>query len=244
MSPKGDSGQLRDVDWANQLFVTQIYDAHWNPDGMVDDASSNNCGPTCFAMLLDERGALPAKLTAEMAIDHSRAMMYPGYPQIDASQLPDDASLYEDGGLIFVDDDTHPVYFDQVEAAASIAQGIYNGGGEPVFGYSSSELDALLEVGGAAIAHGHITEQWRGRFPGDYGVSNSGPIPHFVLVLRASESGQVLVCDPMHKGGAVSIARADLQAFFQSPVNPYESATRVLGWQDAPGEDSPDAERE
>ena len=159
MSSKADSGQLRDVDWADQFFVTQIYDAHWNSDGMANDASSNGCGPTSFAMLLAERGALPAKLTAEMAIDHARAMMYPDYPQIDASNLPEGASLYEDGGLVFVDDDTHPVYLDLVDAAASIAQGIYNGGGAPVFGHSSGELDALLGVFGAVIAHGHITEQ-------------------------------------------------------------------------------------
>jgi hypothetical protein len=230
-APKADSGQARDVDWANQLFVTQIYDEQWNPDAQVSDEASNNCGPTSFAMLLAERGALPPKLTPEMSIDHARALMYPSYPELDASALPEAAEVYEDGGLLFVDDDSQPVFFDLVDDAASIAQGIQNVGGETVFGYDSSELDELLETHGALIAHGHITDSWRDRFPDDYGVSNPGSIPHFILVLRASESEQVLVCDPMHKGGAVSMPRAHLQTFFQSPVNAYESSTRVVAWQ-------------
>ena len=231
--PKADSAQVRDVDWANQFFVTQIFDSRWNPDAVVSDASSNNCGPTSFAMLLSERGALPADITAEMAIDHARALMYPDYPKVDPALLPEGATVYVEGELICVDDDTHPVFFEPVDSEASIGQGILNIGGEPGFGYSSSELDELLETTGAVIAHGHITEQWRGRFSGEYGASDPGAISHFILLLRASDPDQLLVCDPMHKGGAVSMSRAQVQTFFQSPINPYESSTRVVAWQEA-----------
>ena len=31
------SEQLSDVEWANQFFVTQVYDARWNPDGVEND---------------------------------------------------------------------------------------------------------------------------------------------------------------------------------------------------------------
>jgi hypothetical protein len=164
---KADRGDLADIERADQFFLTQIYDEQWNPDGMENDTESNNCGPASFAMVMAERGVLPADLKAEMAIDHARAVMYPSYPKIDASVLPQNATVYEEQGLVFVDDDTHPVYLDKVEGAASIAQGIEHMGGEPVFGYSWSELDSLLETNGAVIAHGHITTSWRDRFPGD-----------------------------------------------------------------------------
>jgi hypothetical protein len=196
---KADRGELTDVEWANQFFLTQIYDKRWNPDGMENDVESNNCGPASFAMVMAERGILPAGLKGEMAIDHARATMYPSYPDIDATELPDDAAVYEDEGLVFVDDDTHPVYFDKVEGAASVAQGIEQSGGEAVFGNSWAELDALLAAHGAVIAHGHITSSWRDRFPGDYGSFGDGSIPHFIAVLRATAEGKVVVCAPCTK---------------------------------------------
>lgn len=231
--PKADMGQTTDVDWANGLFMTQIYDDRWNPDGSVSDVDSNNCGPTSFAMLMSARGVLPAKLTPEMAIDHARAVMYRDYPEIDLSHLPESAHLYEEQGVVFVDDDTHPVYLDMVDGAASISQGIYNGGGEPRFGYSWSDLNALLETSGAVIAHGHITGDWQGRFSGEYGSVGPGAIPHFILLFASSEDGQVIVCDPMHRGGPVSMTQVELQAFFHSPVNPYETTIRVVAWEEA-----------
>jgi hypothetical protein len=90
--------------------------------------------------------------------------MYPGYPQIDAAKLPEGSKVFRNQDLLLIDDDTHPVYFDKVEGAASIAQGIEQSGGKPVFGSSWSELDNLLEANGGVIAHGHITERWRNRF--------------------------------------------------------------------------------
>jgi hypothetical protein len=43
-SSKADWGEVPDVDWANQFFLTQLYDPQWNPTGVVDDTESNNCG--------------------------------------------------------------------------------------------------------------------------------------------------------------------------------------------------------
>jgi len=229
---KADQGQLPDVEWANQFFLTQIYDKRWNPDGVENDTSSNNCGPASLAMLMSERDTLPADLTPEMAIDHARAVMHPDYPAIDDSQMGDDASVYEDQGLIFVDDDTQPVYFDWVEDAASLPQGIEYGGGKPVFGYSWSELDTLLEDNGAVIAYGHITEDWRQRFDGEYGAFGEGGIPHFIVLFQATTTGDVIVCDPMHKGGAVVMIRSNLQTFFKSPVNVFETSIRLVAWEE------------
>jgi len=228
---KADRSELSDVDWANQFFLTQVHDAQWNPDGMENDTESNNCGPASFAMLMTERGELPDTLKAEMAIDHARAMMYPDYPNINAASLPENASMYEDQDLVFVDDDTRPVFFDWVPDAASIPQGIKHGGGVPVFGYSWGDLDALLDTTGAVIAHGHITNSWRGRFDGEYGNVGEGAIPHFIAVFRAATAGQVIVCDPMHRGGAVLMPRTGLQTFFKSPVNAYDTSIRIVAWE-------------
>ena len=229
---KADWGQVPDIDWANQFFITQIHDARWNPNGMESDSSSNNCGPASLAMLMSARDTLPTDLTPKMAIDHARALMYPGYPAIDASTLSGDATMYEEQGLVFVDDDTQPVYFDWVEDAASIPQGIEHGGGEPVFGYSWGELDTFLEDNGAVIAHGHITEDWRKRFDGEYGVTGEGSISHFIVLFPATTTDDVIVCDPMHKGGAVVMARSNLQTFFKSPVNVFETSIRLLAWEE------------
>jgi hypothetical protein len=116
--------------------------------------------------------------------------------------------------------------------AASIAQGIEHGGGESVFGYSLREIDVLLETNGAVIAHGHITESWRSRFNGEYAQVGEGAIPHFIALFRASTEGDVIVSDPMHRGGAVVMSRDALKAFFGSPVNVYDTAIRVVSWAD------------
>ena len=231
--PKADRGQFTDIEWANQFFVTQIHDDRFNPDGIEVDADSNNCGPASLAMLMGQQGAGPSNLAAEMSIDHARAMMYRGYPDIDPSSLSEGATMYLSEGVVLVDDDTHPVFFDLVDDAPSIAQGIRSGGATPVFGYSWSEIDALLEATGAVIAHGHITEAWRGHFSGDYGASSPGAVSHFVAIFPASSMGQFIVCDPMHRGGSVLMSRSELGAFFRSPVNEYETTIRVVAWEEA-----------
>ena len=230
----GDEAELSDVDWANQFFITQIQDPRWNPSGSTSDTESNNCGPASLAMLMAAEGVLPAGLPAEMAIDHARATMYPSYPEIDVSELPEGASLYEGEGLVLVDDDGHPVYFDLVEAAPSLPQGISQAGSEPVFGYSWNQLRTLVQSRGAVIAHGHITEAWIDRFSGEYGAVGAGPVPHFIAVFPASAEGQFVVSDPMHRGGAMVMSQGELQAFFKSPVNDYETTIRVVTWDDPP----------
>ena len=135
--------QLSDVAWANRFFMTQIFDARWNPDGMTKDTESNNCGPASLAMVMTARGDLSVDLNAEVAIDHTRAMMTPSYPRLDASELLDGAHLYADQALACVDDDTRPVYFDDVQRHASIPHGIEQGGGEAVYGYSWEAMDTL-----------------------------------------------------------------------------------------------------
>ncbi|MGB0591865.1 MAG: hypothetical protein ACPGU1_19470 [Myxococcota bacterium] len=234
-SGKGDLAEVRDADWANGFFLTQIYDAEWNPEGVVDDIASNNCGPASLAMLMAERGGAPA-LEPEQAIDHARALMYPGYPEIDPALLAEEATLYVEGALTFVDDDAHPVYLEPEDASPSLHQGIVNSGGNPVLGSSWGELDALLEAHGGVIAYGHITEGWRSRFSEDYGTSNEGAVPHFIALFPASELGQFIVCDPMHRGGAVMMDQATLGAFFQSPVNVYDTTIRLIAWE-APTEE-------
>ncbi len=175
-----------DIEWASQFFVTQIYDAQWNPDGVSNDAESNNCGPASLAMLMKARGGLPADLNAEAAIDHARAMMHPIYPGVDAASVSEDAHIYGEQGLVCIDDDSRPVYFDDVDYAASIPRGIEHGGGEPVYGYSWSAIDTLLNDEGAVIAHGHITQRWRDRFDGEYGTVGNEAIPHFIGLFRAT----------------------------------------------------------
>jgi len=234
---KADWGELPDAEWANQFFMTQIYDAEWNPDGVTNDAASNNCGPASLAMLMAERGPATAALRAEQAIDHARAMMYPSYPEIDEFELAEGAFLYEDEGLVFVDDDTNPVYFDRMETEPSLPQGIENGGATAVFGASWDDLDGLLDAHRAVIAYGHITQDWRDRFPGDYGEFDFGAVPHFIAVFPSTMQERFIVCDPMHRGGAVVMAQTDLQAFFQSPVSVYDTTIRLVAWE---GPDEPD----
>ncbi len=226
---------LSDVDWANQFFMTQIHDPRWNPSGRISDTKSSNCGPASLAMLLSAEGVLPAGMEAAAAIGHARATMYPDYPEIDASNLPEGASLYKDDGLVLVNDNDHAVYFDQVEDKPSLAQGISHTGAKPVFGYSWSEVDTLVRSHGAVIAHGHITEQWIERFPGEYGSVSAGAVSHFIAVFPASTEGDFVVSDPMHKGGAVLMSQGDLQTFFKSPINEYDTAIRVVTWDESPG---------
>jgi len=231
----GDVVELSDVDWANQFFVTQIHDPRWNPSGSISDTESNNCGPASLAMLMAAEGVMPQGLEAEMAIDHARATMYPGYPAIDASELPEGASVYEDEGLVLVDDDGHPVYFDLMEDEPSLPQGISHAGASPVFGYSWNHLDTLVRSRGAVIAHGHISEAWVQRFSGEYGAVGAETVPHFIAVFPASTEGAFVVSDPMHRGGAVLMSQGDLQSFFKSPINEYETVIRVVTWNDPPG---------
>ena len=185
-------------------------------------------------MLMRESSVSPEALTAQMAIDHARALMYPDYPEVDPSDLPDGATLYVDAGTVFVQDNTRPVYFDLMEELPSIPQGIVNGGGAPVFGYSWDDLEMFLETHGSVIAYGHITEDWNARFSGDYGTFDSGAVPHFIALFPASLTGDYIVCDPMHRGGAVVMTRNELQTFFKSPVNVYETTIRLVAWQRAP----------
>ncbi|MDP6942583.1 MAG: hypothetical protein QF464_00410, partial [Myxococcota bacterium] len=186
-----------------------------------------------LAMLMAERGTTPAGLDAEMAIDHARAMMYPGYPDIDTLLLPEGALLYEDQGLVFVDDDSHSVYFDLMAYDPSVPQGIAHQGGEAVFGYTWDALDTLLEAHGAVIAHGHITDTWRERFTGEYGSSVDGAVSHFIAVFVSTVADSYVVCDPMHRGGAVLMTQGELQAFFQSPVSVYDTTIRLVAWEGA-----------
>jgi len=157
-------------------------------------------------------------------------MMDPSYPRLDVARQMEDAHIYADQALVCVDDDTHPVFFDNVANAGSVAEGIEHSGGTPVFGYSWNAMDALLNNEGAVIAYGHITQDWRNRFDGEYGTVGNGPSPHFIGVFPASTDGDVIVCDPMHRGGAVVMSRGELQTFFKSPVNVYDTTVRVVAW--------------
>jgi hypothetical protein len=231
----GDTAELSDVDWANQFFITQVYDPHWNPSGSMSDTESNNCGPASLAMLMAAEGITPAGLDAEMAIDHARATMYPSYPMIDASELPQGASLYEDDGIVLIDDDRHPVYFNLMESEPSLSQGLSAAAASPVYGSSWNHIETLVQTRGALIAHGHITQAWTDRFPGEYGSVNAGAVPHFIAVFPASNEGHFVVGDPMHRGGAVLMSQGDLQTFFKSPVNEYETTIRVVTWDESPG---------
>ena len=103
-----------------------------------------------------------------------------------------------------------------------------------MFGSSWSDVYTLLETNEGIIAHGHITEAWRNRFTGDYGTFDSGPIPHFIAIFLSSTAGHFVVCDPMHLGGPVVMTQSELQSFFKSPVNVYETSLRVVAWTEAP----------
>ena len=227
---KGDHGDMTDQEWANQFFISQIYDTHWNPNGSVSDLGSNSCGPASLAMVMRERGLMPEDLGAQEAIDHARALMYPTYPEIDEDQLPEGALLYEQGEYTFVADDDHSVFFDLMDEDASVPQGIAHAGAEPTFGYSWSELDEILGSGAAVIAYGHITEDWRARFSGEYGDFEDGAVPHFLALFAASNGDEYIVCDPMHLGGAMVMVRTELQTFFKSPVSEFDTSLRFIGW--------------
>jgi hypothetical protein len=228
--PKADRAQMTDVDWANSFFLTQIYDPRWNPTGTETDTESNNCGPASLAMVMAQRGVGPEGLDPATAMDHARAMMYAAYPDIESDDLPEGASLYVDNKQACVSDDGRPVYFDELANEPSMAQGILNGGARPEFGYSWEELHTLLDAHEGVIAYGRITEDWRRRFPGQYGAFASGSIPHFIAVFLASTTGDFVVCDPMHLGGAVVMTKSELRTFFKSPVNVFETSLRVIAW--------------
>ena len=158
------------------------------------------------------------------------AAFTPQPAHIDERLLSDEAWLYEWEGVVFVDDDTHPVYFDAMEDAPSIAQGITALGAEPKLGASWTDLDMMLQDNSSVIAYGHITETWRDRFPGEYGDVDEGPIAHFIALFPSTLEDSVIVCDPMHRGGAVVMAQADLQSFFQSPINAFDTTIRLMAW--------------
>lgn len=227
---KSDQGLQNDADWANQFFLTQIQDERWNPDGIENDLDSNSCGPASFVMLMRERETFPPQLSPQMAIDHARAWMYPDYPEVNPDGLPDGAMLYQAEELVFVEDNTRPVFFDLVDDAPSLPQGVIHGGHNPIFGYSWNELDSFLGTHGSVIAYGHITESWRQRFEGEYGAFGSGAIPHFIAIFPTDDAEGYVVCDPMHKGGAVVMPQGHLQSFFKSPVNVYDTTLRFISW--------------
>ena len=227
---KSDRGDLSDVEWANQFFLTQIYDERFNPDGLNIDTESNNCGPASLAMLMSQRGEFSSNFAPEVAIDHARAMMYMDYPDIDPATLSEEATLYMKDDLILVDDDTQPVFFEAMTDAPSVAQGLTSGGANPVFGSSWAELNKWLQASGAVIAHGYITESWRAQFSDLYGASNSGAVSHFITIFESTSPEQFIVCDPMHRGGAVLMTRSELGRFFRSPVNVFDSTIRIVAW--------------
>ena len=121
---KADRSELSDIEWANQFFLTQIFDQRFNPDGLENDTDSNNCGPASLAMLMSLREEESSNLMPEVAIDHARAMMYMSYPDIDPTTLSEEATLYTRDGIVAVDDDTQPVFFETMAGSSSVAQGI------------------------------------------------------------------------------------------------------------------------
>ena len=62
-SHKSDHGELSDVQWANQVFLTQIYHSQWNPDGAKTHTDSNSCGPASLAMLMQILEQAPESLS-------------------------------------------------------------------------------------------------------------------------------------------------------------------------------------
>lgn len=227
---KADRAGMSEIEWANQFFLTQIYDERFNPDGIEVDTDSNNCGPASLAMLMNQRDGKPLSISPEVAIDHARAMMHLGYPNIDPTTLSEKATLYMRDNLVLVDDDTQPVFFDKMAHAPSVAQGIISSGSHPLFAYSWNGLNELLNMTGAIIAHGFITEDWRAQFSSHYGQINPGAIPHFIAILSSTSPNQFIVCDPMHRRGAVLMTRSELMVFFRSPINVFDSTIKVVTW--------------
>ena len=152
-SAKADQAQATELEWANQFFLTQVYDARWNPAGLESDLDSNNCGPASFSMVMRSRGFFPPEWPAELTIDHARALMYPTYPDIDPATLPEGIAPSLEEGLVVVDDDTHPVYFDRLDNAPSIPEGLLHAGLTPLYGATWTELDSFLETGNLPGLH-------------------------------------------------------------------------------------------
>lgn len=228
--PKADQPYTTAVEWANTFFLTQVYDARWNATGVPSDTESNNCGPASFAMVMSQRGIRPEGLSQSAAIDHARALMYTAYPEIDDTMLSEGARQYTSQGQLCINDDHQSVYFDTNDTAPSIAQGIENVGGAAVFGYSWSDIRQLLDQSESLIAYGHITDDWRRRFPSQYGQYLQGGIPHFIAVFSTSNPENFIVCDPMHLGGPIIMTQNQLQTFFKSPINVFETSIRVIAW--------------
>ena len=65
----------------------------------------------CVPMII-EAGAFPSGKPCHVVQTSSVAglipMMYPDYPEIGATSLSEDATLYEEEGLVLVDDDGNP----------------------------------------------------------------------------------------------------------------------------------------
>jgi hypothetical protein len=230
LSPPKSDRDTTIIEQGNAFFITQIYDQQWNPTGSQKDLKSNNCGPTSFAMLMAQRSLTSKELTPSAAIDHARAMMYPTYPNIKETELSQGAYQYMSGVHLCINDNHQSVYFDITESEPSIAQGIRTIGGNPIFGYTWKDIRQLLTSNGSLIAHGYITDEWRQRFPGTYGHYTSGSIPHFIAIFSTSSLDSFLVCDPMHLGGPVLMTQNQLQTFFKSPINVFETTIRVITW--------------
>lgn len=231
---KADQPYETAVEWASTFFLTQVYDDRWNPTGSSSDTDSNNCGPASFAMVMGQRTIRPVDLSQSEAIDHARALMYASYPDIDDAVLSDAARQYTSHGQLCVSDEYESVYFDTNDTAPSIAQGIENAGGVAVFGYDWSDIHQLLDQSESLIAHGHITDAWRRRFPGEYGQYAQGGVPHFIALFSTSSPENFVVCDPMHLDGPVIMNHTQLQTFFKSPINVFETSIRVIAWSHAP----------
>ena len=184
-------------------------------------------------MVMSQRNLRPNGLSSSEAIDHARALMYAAYPHIDDSLLAHDAVQYMSNNHVCINDAQQSVYFDLNGTAPSIAQGIQNTGSQAVFGYSWNDIRDILEQSESLIAHGHITDDWRRRFPGEYGQYVQGGVPHFIAVFPTSNPDNFLVCDPMHLGGPIIMAQNELQSFFKSPLNVFETTIRVIGYPDS-----------
>ena len=231
--PKSDSPYATAIEWASTFYLTQIYDDRWNPAGSSSDMESNNCGPASLAMVMGQRNLRPSELSSSEAIDHARALMYAAYPHIDADILSLDAVHYVIDNYVCINDNQQSVYFDRDDTAPSIAQAIQNTGQAPVFGYSWSDIRNMLAQSESLIAHGHITDDWRNRFPGEYGQYAQGGVPHFIAVFATSSPDRFLICDPMHLGGPVIMTQNEFQTFFKSPINVFDTSIRVIGYPDS-----------
>jgi Peptidase_C39 like family len=149
-------------------------------------SASNNCGPASVAMIMKLFGKEPANLSTQGSINVARQ-----YMGMVGNGYASDSQIVN--GLR--------------RSGLQVANHMYDG--------TWQQLDRDLAAGNPVVAWGFYANAWRSQFP-SYGLTGNGNTDHLNAILGKTANGNYLVADPMYRGGAVEMNRAQLAVFFSN----------------------------